>query len=99
MGFPGGTSGKELACQSRRPKRCRFIPWVEKIPWKRAWQPTPIFLLGESHGQRKLAGYSPWGGKEWYTTKETVRKKKKKKNAHACVKSQMEKWWERDVTI
>ena len=73
LGFPGGTSGKELACQSRRPKRCRFIPWVEKIPWKRAWQPTPIFLLGESHGQRKPAGYSPWGGKELDTTKETVR--------------------------
>ena len=84
LGFPGGTSGKELACQSRRPKRCRFIPWVEKIPWKRAWQPTPIFLLGESHGQRKLAGYSPWGGKELDTTKETVRKKKKKKCARMC---------------
>ena len=36
-----------------------FDPWVEKIPWRRAWQPTPLFLLGESHGQRSLAGYSP----------------------------------------
>jgi len=36
-----------------------FDSWVGKIPWRRAWQPTPIFLLGESHGQRRLAGYNP----------------------------------------
>ena len=36
-----------------------FDPWVGKIPWTRAWQPTPVFLLGESHGQRSLVGYSP----------------------------------------
>ena len=41
-----------------------FDPWVGKIPWRRAWQPTPVSLPGESHGQRSLAGYSPWGGKE-----------------------------------
>ena len=40
------------------------IPGVGKIPWRRAWQPTPIFLPGEFHRQRKLVGYSPWGGKE-----------------------------------
>ena len=39
-------------------------PWVRKIPWRRAWQPTPIVLPGESHGQRNLASYSPWGCKE-----------------------------------
>ena len=39
-------------------------PWVRKIPWRRAWQPTPIFLPGESHGQRSLEGYRPWGCKE-----------------------------------
>ena len=39
-------------------------PWVEKIPWKRAWQPTPILWPGEAHGQRSLAGYSPWGHKQ-----------------------------------
>ena len=44
--------------------RCRFDPWVRKIPWRRAWQPTPVFLPGESHGQRSLAGYSPWGHTE-----------------------------------
>ena len=37
--------------------------WVEKIPWRRKWQPTPVFLPGESHGQRSLVGYSPWGCK------------------------------------
>ena len=45
MGFPGGPSNKEPACQCRRPKRCRFNPWVRKIPWRRAKQPTPEFLL------------------------------------------------------
>ena len=39
-------------------------PWVGKIPWKRAWQPTPVFLSGESHGERNLAGYNPLGRKE-----------------------------------
>ena len=42
-------------------RRPRFDPWVRKIPWRRKWQPTPVFLPGESHGQRSLAGYSPWG--------------------------------------
>ena len=59
MGFPGGASGKEPACQCRRPKRCRFDPWVGKIPWRRAWQPTPVFLPGESHGQRSLVADGP----------------------------------------
>ena len=36
-----------------------FDPWVGKVPWRRAWQPTPVFLPGESHGQRSLAGYGP----------------------------------------
>ena len=54
--FPGGTSGKEPACQCRRYKRLRFNPWVRKIQWGRKWQPTPIFLPGESHGQRSLVG-------------------------------------------
>ena len=53
---------KESACQQRRH---RFNPWVGKIPWKRKWQPTPVFLPGKSHGQRGLAGYSPWVCKSW----------------------------------
>ena len=39
-------------------------PWIGENPWRRAWQPTPVFLNGESHGQRSLVGYSPWGHKE-----------------------------------
>ena len=57
--FLGGASRKEPACQCKRHKRHRFDPWVGKIPWRRAGQPTPIFLPGESHGQSNLAGYSP----------------------------------------
>ena len=43
LGLPDGTSGKELACQGRRRKRCRFNPWVRKIPWKWKWKPSPLF--------------------------------------------------------
>ena len=60
-GFLGGTNGKEPACQCKRCRRCGFNPWVRKISWGRKWQPTPVFLPGESCGQRSLAGYSPWG--------------------------------------
>ena len=52
-------------------KRCGFHPWVAKIPWRRAWQPTPVPLPGENHGQRSLAGYSPWGRMESETTEVT----------------------------
>ena len=51
MCFPGGASGKEPACQCRRHKRHRFDPSVGKIPWRRAWRPTLVFLPGESHGR------------------------------------------------
>ena len=53
-GFPTGSSGKEPICQCRRLERCGFDPWVGKIPWRRKWQPAPVFLLGKSHGQRSL---------------------------------------------
>ena len=56
--FPGSPSGKASACPQMRP---RFDPWVRKILWRRKWLSTPVFLPGESHGQRSLAGYSPWG--------------------------------------
>ena len=59
--------GKESSCQSRKYKRLGFHPWVGKIPWRRKWQPTPVFLPGESHGQRSLAGYTPWGHTESQT--------------------------------
>ena len=63
--LPRWLSGKEPTCQCRRYKRHRFHPWLGKIPWRRAWQPTPVFMPGESHGQRSLASYCPWGCKSW----------------------------------
>ena len=68
-GFPGGTRGKEPACQCRRCKRRRFNTWVERIPWRGAQQPTPVFLPGESHSEAWRAT-SPWGGKESDMTEE-----------------------------
>jgi len=56
--FPGGASAQEPTCQCRRCKRCGLNTWVRKIPRRRAWQPIPVFLLGESYGQRSLEGYS-----------------------------------------
>ena len=63
--FPGGSDGR-VCLQCGRPG---FHPWVGKIPWRRKWKPTPVFLEpGESQGLRILAGYSPWGRKESNTT-------------------------------
>ena len=63
MCFPGGTSGQEPACQCRRCKRHSSDLWAGKIPWRRARQPTLVFLSREFHGQRNLAHYSPWVAK------------------------------------
>ena len=52
----------------RRHKRCMFNPWVRKIPWRRKWQPTPVFSPGKFHGQRSLEVYNPWGHRESNTT-------------------------------
>ena len=64
MGFPDGASAKEPACRCMRRQRPGLRRWVRKMPWKREWEPTPVFLPEESNGQRILAGYSPWGHKE-----------------------------------
>ena len=61
LGLPWWLSSKESTCQCRK-------HWVGKIPWRREWQPTPVFLPGESHGQRSLASYGPWGGRQLDTT-------------------------------
>ena len=66
--FLGGTSGKDPACQCSRCDRSRFDPWIGKILQGRVWQPTSVFLTGESHGQKSLAGYRPLGRKESDTT-------------------------------
>ena len=60
-GFPGGASMEEPTGQCRRQKRRGFNPWVGKIPWRRARQSTPVSCLENPHGQRSLAGHSPWG--------------------------------------
>ena len=67
LGFPGGSVLKNPLANARD----GFNPWVGKIPWRRKWQHTPVFLPGESHGQRSLVGYSPWGRKESDTTEHT----------------------------
>ena len=67
LGFPGGSDGTELTHNANS----GFDPWVGKIPWRRAWQPTPVFLPGESQGQRSLTGYRPVGHKESDTTEMT----------------------------
>ena len=59
LGFPRGSMIKKIHLECRRHRRCRFDPWVGKIPWKRAWQPSPVFLPGQSHELRSLAGYGP----------------------------------------
>ena len=67
----GGTSSKEPACQCRRCKKSGFNPWVGKIPWRRAWQPTPVFLPGESQGRGSLVGCRLWGRTESDMTEMT----------------------------
>ena len=74
MGFPRGASGKDCHCRTH--ERHGLNPWVREIPLKEAWQPTPVFLLGEFSGKRSLAGYSPWGHKELDMTEATY---------HACM--------------
>ena len=65
LGFPGGSDGKKICLQCRRPG---FDPWVGKIPWRRKRQPAPVSFPGEFHGRRSLAGCNPWGLEESDTT-------------------------------
>ena len=74
-------SGKESACQSRRQERCRFDPWVRKIPWSKKWQPTQVFLPGKFNGQSNLTGFvRPMGlqrlGQDWETKHSTAQASK-----------------------
>jgi len=61
MGFPSGSDSKESACSAGDPG---------SVPWRREWLPTPVFLPEESHGQRSLAGYSPWDLRELDVTEQ-----------------------------
>ena len=65
LGFPGGSDCKKSVSNAGDPG---LIPRSGRPPWRRKWQPTPVFLPAESHGQRSLAGYSPWGYTELDTT-------------------------------
>ena len=68
MGFLGDASGKESVCQCRRYERHGFDPWVRKIPWRRAWQPTPVFLLENSMDRGAWWATVHRDIKEWDTT-------------------------------
>ena len=70
MGFHRG-SAIEMHLQCKSCRRHKLDPWVGKTPWRRARQPNPVFLPGESHGQRSLVGYGSQGHKEPDTTEET----------------------------
>ena len=68
QGFPGGTAVKNLPANEGDTWDSRFDPWVGKIPWRREWQPTPVFLPGKLHGQGSLESCSSWGHKVLDTT-------------------------------
>ena len=80
----------ESSCQGKRRKRNGFNPWIWKIPWSRKWQPTPVFLAGQSHGQRRLVGCSPWGCEEVDQT-ETERPRRQCGGRWAA---SWTSWWE-----
>ena len=84
VGFPGGSDSKKIHLQCRRPG---FNPWVWKIPWRRAWQSTLVFLPEESHGQQSLAGYNSWGHEESDTTEVTEYALISKENLHGDFQS------------
>ena len=68
IGYPLQYFWARLVAQMVKNLPAMWETWGGKIPWRRAWQPTPIFFLGESHGQRSLGDYSPWDHKESDTT-------------------------------
>ena len=71
MGFPGGAVVKYPPANAEDTRDNGSDPWVGKIPWRRKWQPTPVFLPIKSHGKQSLVGYSPQGHKESDTTEAT----------------------------
>ena len=101
-------SGKEPICQCRRSRSYEFDPWVGKIPRRRKWQPTLVFLPGESHGQSSLVGYSPWGHRELDMTEHTcmhdrnqhstvkIKKKIEEKGRVACLDNTV---WQKQMKI
>ena len=94
MGSLRGSAGKEPACQCRRHKRCGFHLWVGKIPWRRKWRPTPVFLPGTSRGRRSLEASSPWGRRESDTTElaQKAAKNDKLRNPRFSYSSSSSEW-------
>ena len=76
LGFPCWLRGREPTYKTGDTGDVGSIPGSGRSPWRRKWQPTPAFSPGESHGQRSLAGYSPWGHKESDTTEQLNKNKK-----------------------
>ena len=74
--------------QCKRPRRWGFVLWVRKIPWRRKWQSAPVFLSGQSHGQRSLVGYSPKGHRELDMT-EWLNKQTNKTDSYNIFKTSM----------
>ena len=76
LGFSGVLVIRNLTANAGDVRDAGLFPGSGRFPWRRAGQPTPVFLPGESHGQRSLAGYSPQSHKEVDTTEMT--------SMHAC---------------
>ena len=75
LDFTSGSAGKESTCNAGDCLLCgryKFDPWVSKIIWRREWLPIPVFLPGEPHAQRNLAGYSPWDRKKLDMTERLI---------------------------
>ena len=93
-------SDKESTCQCQKRRRCSFSPWVGKILQRRAWQPAPVSLPGESHGQRCLLGCSPWGHKELDTTEQACRLPDQGSNPHPLHwRRSLNHWTKREVPV
>ena len=69
-GLSGGSDGKESTCNAGNSRDMGLIPELGRSPARGKWRPTPVFLPGKFHGQRSLAGYSPWGHQESDTTEQ-----------------------------
>ena len=95
-GLPNGSDGKESVSNAEDPGS---IPGSGRFPWRRKWQPTPVFLPGESHGQRSLVGCSPWGSKSrtWLSNQPTRGRQKYAGNRHHVSDVTIKPQWQRHM--
>ena len=84
-GFPGSSVVKNLLANAGYKGDVGSNSWVRKIPWRRKWQPNPVFLPGNPHGQRSLVGYSPWSHKESDITEHTHTEYQKIQVLYGCL--------------